>query len=933
MSYAMELKNELRREIDALQVQMRASMSNALELKDQQEKHKAQTEAALVEVCKSLTMQQQQLEHQEQCTGMIHQLLQESLPGAATAVKRLQKEMERKQDGEQKDVGAKLKEDKQQDALLAEELLQQAQESEQEQQQQHWQSQLWRPLTAALKASIEHVAAQQERLQQRTQRAEQSLALLQATMSALGQQVEDQRIQSVFRKDLQPPKGPRLEVLSTPTAEESVMSQDVQASEEFQSRTVDSTRDAVSRSSSVASLGQRRGELAAEVAALCQERFLGLEQKLRQEMESLRIEVMASMSSSLRTELTNQCEQQFKSLQGDAEAVHLEVRQHVSGIQATCLHLLEAGGGNVPERQLFDKCTMEDLRRERRQEMSTLRRDVEKLCQQKLGALAEMGWALQREFEAMLASTSKLETWQAQRQARQMELTQAASALRQGFAEHETLPSQKDWHRLQEKHAEVCHVVAVQQSIHSCQAAELDALRRAANARFLDVAKILRQSTGEPKHVGVGLWHEFHEKQMMLLQSVFESLARMEFGQLSELEGIREEIQVGLSKLASTLREEMEVMSTRGSRSLEPAALDGTSERSSGILELTESLRQEVATGNVDLQALKDSHAELSSALQVHTADVGALRETLSEKALPEAIAQDLHSKQTELSYVVQVQQKMLTEHAEELKKLKSDLRNGTSSVKAVQQRGLDPSRLDASPVRQLHPTEAAKALRQELGNVSDVAMELRKELDNFCNETQTPDPGCWPIVQKKLSELSSQVKIMKNTHAIQSPQDDIAALANEFYAESMQQRDLQESYNFALQLSAGETPKSSEPSPQDASRILRSALDSVPDKPDRIAPGGWRELREELNAAVLALPSLSSEQKGNSTQDEDASREVLDSSVAQHKAHELHTEAAGLRVRLEAALQSLQEATQSGEPPDLVAARVAAEAALPQSN
>lgn len=54
-------------DIDAMRLQHQAETEN--------------TETALLEVCKSLTMQQQQLKHQEACTSMIHQLLQEALPG------------------------------------------------------------------------------------------------------------------------------------------------------------------------------------------------------------------------------------------------------------------------------------------------------------------------------------------------------------------------------------------------------------------------------------------------------------------------------------------------------------------------------------------------------------------------------------------------------------------------------------------------------------------------------------------------------------------------------------------------------------------------------------------------------------------------------------------------------------------------------------
>lgn len=70
-----------RDELEAVQAQLRMARTELDKVRETQESQAKQTEAALVEVCKSLGMQQQQLEHQEMCTGMIHQLLQEFIPG------------------------------------------------------------------------------------------------------------------------------------------------------------------------------------------------------------------------------------------------------------------------------------------------------------------------------------------------------------------------------------------------------------------------------------------------------------------------------------------------------------------------------------------------------------------------------------------------------------------------------------------------------------------------------------------------------------------------------------------------------------------------------------------------------------------------------------------------------------------------------------
>jgi len=69
-----------RGELETMQAQLATAMKDAEKIKEMHEAKVSQTETALVEVCKSLGLQQQQLEHQELCTGMIHQLLQDCLP-------------------------------------------------------------------------------------------------------------------------------------------------------------------------------------------------------------------------------------------------------------------------------------------------------------------------------------------------------------------------------------------------------------------------------------------------------------------------------------------------------------------------------------------------------------------------------------------------------------------------------------------------------------------------------------------------------------------------------------------------------------------------------------------------------------------------------------------------------------------------------------
>lgn len=63
-------------------------MKDTEKIKEMHEAKVSQTETALVEVCKSLGLQQQQLEQQELCTGMIHQLLQDCLPNLHNLAKK-----------------------------------------------------------------------------------------------------------------------------------------------------------------------------------------------------------------------------------------------------------------------------------------------------------------------------------------------------------------------------------------------------------------------------------------------------------------------------------------------------------------------------------------------------------------------------------------------------------------------------------------------------------------------------------------------------------------------------------------------------------------------------------------------------------------------------------------------------------------------------
>jgi hypothetical protein len=71
----------LQTELELLQAHLQSALAEVANVTQKHDAQAAQTEAALLEVCKSLGMQQQQLEQQEMCTGMIHQLLQECLPG------------------------------------------------------------------------------------------------------------------------------------------------------------------------------------------------------------------------------------------------------------------------------------------------------------------------------------------------------------------------------------------------------------------------------------------------------------------------------------------------------------------------------------------------------------------------------------------------------------------------------------------------------------------------------------------------------------------------------------------------------------------------------------------------------------------------------------------------------------------------------------
>lgn len=77
---ASPLASSWRGELETMQAQLNTAMKDAERIKEMNEAKVSQTETALVEVCKSLGLQQQQLEHQEMCTGMIHQLLQDCLP-------------------------------------------------------------------------------------------------------------------------------------------------------------------------------------------------------------------------------------------------------------------------------------------------------------------------------------------------------------------------------------------------------------------------------------------------------------------------------------------------------------------------------------------------------------------------------------------------------------------------------------------------------------------------------------------------------------------------------------------------------------------------------------------------------------------------------------------------------------------------------------
>lgn len=330
-------------EVESLQAQLRTNTLENEKTREKLEAQAKQTEAALLEVCKSLGMQQQQLEHQEKCTGMIHQLLQEFIPGLP---------------GASADADIDIS-----DKVQA-------------------------SLRAGLSTSIEHLSTKQEQLLTRIDNVEAGLATLQRSFTSLQQRMAGDGV-PVLRGEL---PDSRKETMASLQAANCALGDILAEIAPTQATSAGSSPYSVSNSKNSQSddvSARALIPLRVELEMHCKDARDGLEQMLREE---LRVR-----SEQLLGTLRGEQSDFVSSLQQELEALRLVLRrQQVPGIDQQAGVAL----GTELEAQI------QEVSQSLRQELESMRVEFEKTVQQKLpkslAALASVQDQQAQEFTRQL---------------------------------------------------------------------------------------------------------------------------------------------------------------------------------------------------------------------------------------------------------------------------------------------------------------------------------------------------------------------------------------------------------------------------------------------------------------------------------------------------------------------------------------------------
>lgn len=267
--------------------------------------------------------------------------------------------------------------------------------------------------------------------------------------------------------------------------------------------------------------------------------------------------------------------------------------------------------------------------------------------------------------------------------------------------------------------------------------------------------------------------------------SIQEQIARV-------VEDLREAQQAGLSKQAAALREELETV--RGEavsavmncwQQLQQKSDFVKNETSAACTSEIETKLQQVAQGLVkklealhaqfdakfEQQRLKTSEALASSKAQrieEFSKHVESLRTELKAEMsvltslVKESESADLHTKHKDLQHVVNVQQNLLSQHAEELEALRQEQSTGLPGVSSVLRKKLDAvceltQMLDRKVSTPSAGIDIAASVQAYPPDIANVAKVLQKKMHSEPKDTGfTSD---WPMLQEKLSALTHQVK------------------------------------------------------------------------------------------------------------------------------------------------------------------------------
>lgn len=467
---------------------------------------------------------------------------------------------------------------------------------------------------------------------------------------------------------------------------------------------------------------------------------------------------------------------------------------------------------------------------------------------------------------------------------------------------------------------------------------------------------------------------------------------------------LRKEQQDGLTHLAIALREEVEAVrgqSTATAMSCWEDLQQKESKEGKEGKDDSQSMREELEVlreefGSAFQQRLQKS-LEVLAAAQDQQSEEWSTRLEHLRTDMKESANSELAIKHKELCYLVHVQQNMLSQHTEELETLRHEQHNGLNSVTSSMRQKIDAvselsrvlqHRVDSACSQEAgsqqaqgplwshvadslttvhrqpdaHPSDgnAVRVLREELDSISGAAGSMQKELDTACRRANSNTrSSCWPMMHKKLSDLTDTVNDIDKSHrpdiiwdALADRQDvwteppfvgaaassmdapqvlgnrqsshlvaQSVALANTSMQAELNHlsgltQDLRDHFGRGPKAASSATrfgPPGQQVEVGMAQTLLRQQLDTAQGQVNSSAGGGsWKDLKEELCCAAEVLHNVCEEPSALEAYMANASATatpVASTPVAPEAEVRTPVEARGLQMKLESVLQTFQHA------------------------